>query len=218
MSLTWLNDLTRSKYYDTAVDILNRLNSYAGNNNVASKPYEKAKQIDTQPIDKRAGYYLTQEMFDAIEYDSTHLWFCTLTGAPAPFNKWFPAQRLDEPSKGLTTSSMSFGIEEVNTLNSYNAISLRAEILDNDKATLEQFLRKWQKDCSTDNYVGFRYLPEILGTLTITKYTWQKDKVYTREFYVIPSGDIQSEHSNDPSLKVLNVTFTVFGFKELTNN
>ena len=215
MSLTWLNDLTRSKYYDTAKDILNRLNKYTSNSDIASKSYENAKPIDTQPIDKRSGLYLTQEMFDAIEYDSTHLWFCTLAGAPAPFNKWFPAQRIDEPSKGLVASSMSFGIEEVNTLNNYNAISLRTELLDDDKATLEQFLRQWQKDCSTDNYVGFRYLPEILSTLTIIKYTWQKDKVYTREFYVLPTGDIQSEHGNDPSVKNLNVTFTVFGMKEL---
>lgn len=217
MSLTWLDDITRSKYYDTAIDILNRLNRYTSNNDIASIPYENAKLIDTKPIDERAKLYLTQEMFDAIEYDSTHLWFCTLAGAPAPFNKWFPAQRIDEPSKGVATSSMSFGIEEVNTLNSYNALSLRTELIDDDKATLEQFLRDWQKNCSSKNYVGFRYLPEILSTITITKFNWQKDRIYTREYYVLPSGSITSEHGNDPSLKVINVNFAVFGNKELDN-
>lgn len=215
MSPTWLNDITRKKYFDTAKDILNRLNSYAGNRIIASKSYENAKPIDTQPVDKRSEKFLTQALFDSIEYDSVHLWFCTLAGAPAPFNKWFPAQRIDEPSKGVAVSSMSFGLEEVNTLNNYNSINLRTELLDDSDATLEQFLRKWQKDCSKEDYSGFRYLPEILSTLTVTKYNWQKDKIYAREFYVLPSGSITSEHGNEPSVKNLNVNFAVFGFKEL---
>lgn len=194
MSPNWLN---------TAIDVFNRVNTYTS---------------DT--ADSKGQNYVTLDKFDSVEYDSSHLWECQIDGAPAPFNKWFPAQSVDEPSKGVTVSAISFGLEEVNVLNGYNAVNLRTELIDDDKATLEQWLRLWQKStAATDSrgfaYAGFRYLEEILHKMYITKYTWQKEKVYTREYLILPTGDINTAKTNEPAIKVLNVNFAVFGMREI---
>lgn len=203
---SWLN---------TVKDILNKLNGYNQASDSQQKIQHKTVQVDTMATDKRSDKYLTFERFNGIEYDSTHLWFCTLQGAPAPFDKWFPAQTCTEPSKGVSMSTMSFGIEEVNTLNAYNVPNLRVEVIDNDKGVLEKYFKDWQKKISADNYYGFKYLEDTLKVFTIEKYTWQKDKVYTMEYYVLPQGEITHEHSNDPSLKILNINFATFGSKKI---
>lgn len=209
MSPAWLN---------TAIDIANRLNVYGGTIEPSKQSYQTIK-VDTKPVPTNAYDYLTLDKFDSIEYDSPHLWICQIEGAPFPFNGWFPAQNIQEPSKGLSVSAMSFGIEEVNTLNSFNAQSLRAELLDNDKAVLELWLKDWQenvgyKEDKTFKFKAFRYLDEILKTIYISKYTWQKELVYTRAYYVLPIGEILFPHDNEPSAKILNVTFAVFGSSE----
>lgn len=183
-----------------ATDILSRLNGYKGNNYVPDS----------------ANNYMVLDLFDSIEFDGQHLWFCKLSNAPGPFDKWFPAQTCTEPTKGLSVSSQSFGIQEVHTLNSYNAQKLAVEFIDDDKATLEQYIANWQKNCSADDYDGFKYIPDILETLQITKYDWQKSRVYIHEYYVIPTDSITVEHSNDPALKTLRVNFASFGSNELS--
>ena len=186
-------------FVDTVIDVANRIR----------------RTIDTQSIPSESNNFMTLDKFDSVEYDSVHLWECQIDGAPSPFNQWFPAQSIDEPTKGMSVSTKSFGLEEINELNTYNAISLRTELIDDSKSTLEQWLRQWQKDCSVENYNGYRYLDQILHSMRITKYTWQKQKVYTREYFVIPVGQINIAHGNDPALKVLNVNFASFGQREL---
>lgn len=209
MSPAWL---------DTTIDIANRLNTYGNNIEPPKQTYSTTK-VDTTPIPAASNNYMTLERFNEIEYDSSHLWVCKIDGAPAPFSSWFPAQDISEPSKGLSISQMSFGIEEVNTLNGFNAQSLRAEFIDNDRAVLELWIKDWQENVAYNNssfkFEAFRYLDEILKTLYISKYTWQKELVYTRAYYVLPSGEIQFPHNNDPTLKQLNVTFSVFGSTEI---
>lgn len=207
------------RWLDTTIDIINRLNRYSSTKEPAGVSYPTVT-VDTMPEDKRSRNYLTIEQFDSVEYDSSHLWICSIDGAPSPFERWIPAQNVSEPSKGLSVTPMSFGIEEVNTLNGYSAITLRAELLDTDKAPLETWLRNWQKSCAANDihgrpYLGFKYLDEILKRIYITKYTWQKEKVYTHAYDVIPTGDIMSEHLNEPTLKVINVNFAVFGSGEI---
>lgn len=200
-------------WVSTGIDIFNRVNSYKKATDPVIEAHPVSK-IDTMGADPRSSSFLTLEQFESVEYDSSHLWLCELEGAPAPFNRWFPAQSIDEPLRSVTVSTMSFGIEEVNTLNGYNAISMRAEIIDDARNTLENWLRAWSKDIS-DEYKGFRYPEEILHNLTIYKYTWQKERVYTKQYAVIPSGDISVPRQNEPGLKVLNVTFAVFGSTSL---
>lgn len=176
----------------------------------ANTTYETV-EIDKQQEPETSQAYLTLSQFNSIEYDSEHLWFCQIDGAPAPFDKWFPAKSVIEPSKALSVSTQSFGLEEVNILNMYNAVSLRTELIDNDKAVLETWLRQWQTDCAVEDYQGLRYLDEILHPIYITKYDWQKIKVYTHVYYVVPVGDITINHNDDPAVKVINVNFAVFG-------
>lgn len=185
-------------WVDTVIDVLNRLPSSS-----------------RTAHDSRENNYITLEKVDSVEYDSVHLWECQIDGAPSPFDKWFPAQTVDEPSKGASVAPMSFGIEEVNMLNSYNALNLRTELIDDANATLERWLRDWQKNISVDKYYGFRYPEQILRKMYITKYNWQKDKIYTHEYVVIPVGDINMQHGNEPALKVINVNFAVFGKSEV---
>lgn len=186
------------------------LNSYVKSDDTYT-PSHTIIEIDTLQEDTRSKNYLTLNQFNDVEYDSEHLWFCQIDGAPAPFDKWFPAQSIIEPTKSLSVTTQSFGLEEVNTLNMYNAVSLRTELLDNDKAVLETWLRAWQADCAVNKYYGFRYLEDILHTIYITKYDWQKTKVYTHAYYVVPTGDITVSHNNEPAVKSLNVNFAVFG-------
>lgn len=206
-------------WLNTSIDIINRLNTYSGTIEPAARSYDTVK-VDTKAKDSRANNYLSFQQFNTIEYDSSHLWICKIDDAPGIFDGWVPAQSVSEPTKGLSVSSISFGIEEVNTLSNYNAVTLRAELLDDDKATLEQWIVDWQKNCAaTDSfgrpYMGFKYLDDILKRIYITKYTWQKEKVYTHVYDVIPTGDITREHLNDPTLKVINVNFAVFGSSEI---
>lgn len=209
-----------ARWLSTALDILNRLNVYTGNIEPNKMSYSETK-VDTMPVPDAAYNYMVQDYFDSIEYDSTHLWFCKMDDAPAPFNKWFPAQNCSEPLKGATTSSTSFGIEEVQTLNSYSASTMRVDFIDDANATLERWFSKWQRAIgSTDDglpYTGFRYLEEIVKKLYIVKYNWQKQKIYTKLFLVLPSGDISNEHSNEPTLKALTVNFAIFGRDEVEN-
>lgn len=209
-------------WLDVAVDILNRLNSYTTAIEPARQTYEEVT-VDTKPVDSRSKNFLTIQQFDAIEYDSSHLWICAIEGAPGHFSKWIPAQELTEPSKALTVSAMSFGIEEVNTLNGYNAQTLRMDLIDDEYATLENWLIDWQKNTSYREpstgfyYAGFKYLADILKTIKVTKYTWQKDKLYTNAYSVIPTGEIVVTRTNDPAIKILNVTFSVFGSSKIKN-
>lgn len=209
------------KWLDVTLDIVRRLNTYTEGAEPPKQEYETVI-VDSQPEDPRSKNFITLETFDSIEYDSTYLWVCQLDGAPEPFSKWFPAQNITEPTKGVSVSPMSFGIEEINLLNAYSAVTLRAELLDNDRAVLETWLKNWQKNIAYSNngmdYVGFRYLDETLHKLYITKYTWQKEKVYTNVYYVLPTGDIQIMHDNDPNLKILNVNFAVFGSNSINVN
>lgn len=208
---TWLN---------TALDILNRLNRYSGGNlrTGSNQTYPEVK-IDTTDRPKESNNYMTLDLFNSVEYDGTHLWALTISGAPAPFHSWFPAQSIDEITKGASTTTMSFGIDEINLLNSYNALSMRVEMLDSE-GILESWLKAWQKRIATDPttnkpYIGFRYLDDILTTMTVAKYNWQKKKLSVTEYYVLPSGQISLNRQNDPSVKVLTVNFAVFGSKEL---
>ena len=203
-----------ASWLNIARDIVNRLNKYGSANEPAAASYP-ITIVDTNPEDSRSRNYLTLGQFDSIEYDSTHLWICQIDGAPSPFDKWMPAQSVQEPNKGVSVAPMSFGIEEINMLSNYNAVNLRVGLLDNDKAVLETWIRNWQKDCSAKDskgrsYLGFRYLDDILKKIYITKYTWQKEKVYTHAYDVIPVGDILSEHTNEPGVKIINVNFAVF--------
>ena len=213
----WLSKVT-DKYGQVVTDVLTRLNTYSSTIEPPKQTYP-ITTVDTMRRPSESNNYLTLDKFDQVEYDSSHLWFCTLDGAPAPFDKWFPAQSLDEPSKGVQTSTISYGLEEVVVLNNYNAVNLRVEVIDDDNATLEQWLKAWQKDCSATEsgmpYSGFRYLDEIVHKLTMTKYNYQKQKVYTRQFLVLPVGDINLSKTNDPTLKVLNINFATFGQKEI---
>ena len=206
-------------WFDVALDIANRLNRYSDANEPTASSYP-ITIVDTQPVDSRSTNFLTQERFDSIEYDSSHLWICQIDSAPPPYNSWFPAQDVQEPSKGLSVSPMSFGIEEVNTLSNYNAQTLRVEFIDDDKATLENWICNWQENCSGKDafgnpYMGFKYLEDILKIIKITKYTWQKDKVYTHAYSVLPVMEILRPHNNEPTLKTLNVSFAVFGSSKI---
>lgn len=208
---TWLN---------TALDIANRLNIYRGDSlsGISGQTYPDVK-IDTLPKPASANNFITLNKLNQVEFGSQHLWEMQIAGAPAPFNGWFPAQSVEEVSKGASVSSMSFGIDEVNMLNSYGAITMRCEILDDENETLTKWLKSWQKSIGTSPstgqaYSGFRYLTDILTTMKITKYNWQKIRVSRDEYYVIPVGNISLNRNNDPALRVLNVNFAVFGQKE----
>ena len=210
MSPTWLN---------TAKDILNRLNVYSTAKNPSGQQWPEVK-IDTAPVPQAASNFMTLDKFNSVEYDSQHLWEMKIAGAPYPFNDWFPAQSVEEVVKGVSVSSMSFGIDEVNMLNSYGAITMRVEIIDNDVAILEKWLKAWSKALAIDPktkrpYTGFRYLEDVLSTMTITKYNWQKQKISKTEYYVLPTGNLSLSRQNDPALKVLNATFASFGMREL---
>lgn len=186
---------------------------------ILNSSVKKPISIETIPVPSNSSEFMTLELFNSIEYDSTHLWYCSLEGAPEPFDKWFPAQNVDEPTKGVSTSQLSFGLEEINTLNSYNSIKFRVDFIDNDKAVLESFFRKWQKEMSGSqgavDYLGFKYIEDIVKKLYITKYDYQKKSVYTRLYMVIPDGSIQIPHGNDPTLKTITVNFASFGCSEL---
>lgn len=207
---TWLN---------TALDLLNRANVYLDASSPSGEKHPEVK-IDTMPKPTSANNFMTLDKLNSVEFDSTHLWALRIAGAPSPFNDWFPAQMVEEQSKGASVSSISFGIDEINMLNSYNALSFRVEMLDDANSTLEKWLRAWQKSISIDPitkkpYLGFRYIEDILTTMTIIKYNWQKEQVSRTDYYVIPVGNISLNRQNDPSLKVLNVNFASFGSAEL---
>lgn len=208
---TWLN---------TTLDIVNRLNVYGGDNlsNLPRQVYPNVK-IDTMPKPANTSNYLTLNQFNSVEYGSQHLWACKIAGAPAPFNLWFPAQSVEEQVKGASVSSMSFGIDEISTLNGFNAISMRCEMLDDENGTLETWIKAWQKAVATDPttgqpYWGFRYLEEILTKLTVTKFNWQKERISTTEYYVMPTGNTQLNRNNEPGLQILTVNFAVFGHRQ----
>lgn len=194
----------------TATDVFNRLSGYTYSEVTPDINHETII-VDTQAPDARSENYMTLDKFNSVEYDSVHLWECQISGAPSPFDKWFPAASCNEPTKGASVSTQSFGLEEVNVLSTYNALSMRVEFIDDDKATLENWISNWQEDCAVDNFYGFRYPEEVLHELYITKYTWQKEKVYTHCYLVLPTGTIDLNHNNDPSVKTLTVNFAVFG-------
>lgn len=203
----------------TARDILTRLNTYSTAQNPSGQTWPEV-QIDTAKVPDASKDFMTLDKFNSVEYDAQHLWEMKIAGAPYPFNDWFPAQSVEENIRGVSVSSMSFGIDEVNTLNSYNALTMRVEILDNNVAILERWLKAWSKAIALDPkthkpYIGFRYLEDILATMTITKYNWQKKKISKTEYYVLPTGNISLGRQNDPAVKVLNTNFAVFGSKEL---
>lgn len=200
-------------WFERARDIVNRLNTYGANTTPPPQTYQTVV-IDTWPVPKEANNYITQDMFDAIEYDSQHLWALYLDGAPAPFDRWFPAQSVSEPSHGASVSTTSFGIEEVNMMNSYAAIQMRVETLDDEHSTLEKWLKNWQANCS-DNYHGFKYPADICKTLTVYKYNWQKIRESATAYYVIPISDFDLQRNNEPAAKVLTVNFASFGFKKI---
>lgn len=199
---SWLSRIT---------DVTNRLNSYQTASNLPSRSYDSVV-VDKKPVPQSQYNYVTLDQFDSVEYDSQHLWALYLEDAPAPFDKWFPAQSVSEPSHGASVSSASFGIEEINMLNSYNAIQMRVEMLDDDQGHLETFLKDWQRDIS-DNYNGFKYPAESCKTLTVYKYNWQKEKVSGNAYFVIPVGDFDLQRNNDPAVKILTVNFASFGLK-----
>lgn len=200
-------------WLDRTIDIVNRLNTYQTAQDLPQRDYEIV-EVDTKQIPESQFNYITQDQFDSVEYDSQHLWALYLDGAPAPFDKWFPAQSVGEPSHGASVSSQSFAIEEINMLNSYNVIQMRVEMLDDANGTLESWLKKWQVDIS-DNYNGFKYPADTCKLLRVYKYNWQKIKQYGRAYAVIPVGDFDLQRNNDPSLKVLTVNFASFGMKPL---
>lgn len=205
---TWLN---------TTLDIVNRLNVYRGDS-LSGLPRQvyPAVKIDTMPKPAKANNYLTLNQFGSIEYGSQHLWAVMIAGAPAPFNSWFPAKSVEEQVKGATVSSMSFGVDEISMLNGFNAISMRCEMLDDENATLENWIKAWQKAIATDPitgkpYIGFRYIEEVLTKLTVTKYNWQKERISTTEYYVMPTGNTQLNRNDEPGVQILTVNFAVFG-------
>lgn len=199
---SWLN---------RTLDIVNRLNTYQTASNLPTRTHDTVT-IDRKPVPQSQYNYITQDQFDSVEYDSQHLWALYLDGSPAPFDKWFPAQSVSEPSHGASVSTTSFGIEEINMLNSYNAIQMRVEMLDDAQAHLESFLKSWQRDIS-DDYHGFKYPADICKTLTVYKYNWQKEKVSGMAYFVIPVGDFDLQRNNDPAIKILTVNFASFGSK-----
>ena len=200
-------------WLNVARDLANRLNAYQSAQNIPQIEHEIVK-IDTLQVPETQYNYITQDQFDAVEYDSQHLWVLYLEDSPAPFDKWFPAQSVSEPSHGASVSTSSFGIEEINMLNSYNAIQMRVEMLDDDQSHLENFLKQWQRDIS-DNYQGFKYPADICKTLSIYKYNWQKVKVSGMAYFVIPVGDFDLQRNNDPAVKILTVNFASFGSKPI---
>ena len=213
MSQAWLN---------TALDIVNRLNRYSDANISPSSNQSYPKVVvDTKKLPSSASSFITLAQFGSIEYDSQHLWALKIDGSPAPFDRWFPAQSVEEVTKGPSTTSMSYGIDEINMLNAYNAITMRVEILDDEAAKLETWLKQWQKDMSTDPltgkpYIGFKYLDDILKRMTVSKYNWQKVLISKTEYYVLPVGQINLVRQNEPGLKQLNVNFAVFGHQQLS--
>lgn len=188
------------------------LNSYQDALDLKGSGYPESEVKDTLKVPDSQYNYITQESMDSVEYDSQHLWALYIEGSPAPFNKWFPAQSVSEPSHGPSTSSSSFGIEEINMMNSYSAINMRVEILDDSGAHLETWLKQWQKDISS-NYFGFKYPADVCKQLTIYKYNWQKVKISGMAYFVIPVGDFDLQKANEPGLKVLTVNFASFGSK-----
>lgn len=198
------------------LDIVKGLNlgSYQDAINLKGNFYSESEVRDTVKVPRSQYNYITQESFDSVEYDSQHLWALYIEGSPAPFDKWFPAQSVTEPSRGASVSSTSFGIEEINMMNSYNAISMRVEILDDSGAHMENWLKSWQKSIS-NNYWGFKYPAEVCKTMTVYKYNWQKVKISGMAYFVIPVGDIDLQRNNDAQIKTLTVNFASFGSKPI---
>lgn len=166
--------------------------------------------------------HVTMNRMQGINFARTYQWDIYFLDAPAPFNKWFPADSVTEPLASVNTHTIMQNITPIEFPKDKGAMTLRIDMYDDMHLSLQKWLVRWMNQGIFDVngfvlplrsavkqvWIG-KYRPGAESWITTQKY------VYERRYSVFPKGIFNDQSDSESKARKYSVEFAVCGIQDV---
>ncbi|AYJ73905.1 hypothetical protein phiLo_53 [Thermus phage phiLo] len=109
---------------------------------------------------------------------------------PAPFDKFFPAESVDEKISNVNDGQLTIGHHQFRYPQDRISKELSITFLDDDKYTLMEIFRAWMDEVIPPKDGVLNLLSESIRQVNVYRYGWDRKVKNARAYWVYPSGMI----------------------------
>jgi len=109
---------------------------------------------------------------------------------PAPFDKFFPAETVDEKISNVNDGQITIGHHQFRYPQDRISKELSITFLDDDKYTLMEIFRAWMDEIVPPSKGALGLLSDSIRRINVYRFGWDRSIKNARAYWVYPSGMI----------------------------
>lgn len=155
------------------------------------------------------------EQLRAVEWSSSYLWDIRFSGQsspPRPFNKFFPAQDVEENLTTLESYQFDLNHKSVKIPHKSSLRTLQITFSDDEQNTLLSWLHEWIDGVIFNGNGGsVAVLEEAVRRVDLVKMDARRDVIQTSSYWVYPEGPLTFSGTSEAKMHQYNIQFIIAG-------
>lgn len=153
------------------------------------------------------------EQLRSIDWGMRNYWDIMISGAPAPFDSWFPAIDLTEELANVSSKEFEVGNSSFKIPVSSKSRSISLTFADNDQCVLSQWFEVWMSNMVDIENQAVSTLETSKMLMSIIKQDNQGKSIEgsSRTYWVYPEGNLVDHRDGSGGLQTFTISFVIIG-------